>query len=66
MSVFQICGFLSGATEVWNTVQDVPYAYKGTQWVGYDNMKSFQIKVRNTRLSVQLEIVCGLDERLVS
>lgn len=42
----QICGFLKdGATEVWNQAQDVPYAYKGNQWVGYDNMKSFQIKV---------------------
>ena len=43
----QICGFLKdGATEVWNQAQDVPYAYKGNQWVGYDNEKSFQIKVR--------------------
>ena len=33
---------------MWNAVQDVPYAYKGNQWVGYDNMKSFQIKVGRT------------------
>uniref|UniRef100_A0A8D0AJP2 chitinase n=1 Tax=Sander lucioperca TaxID=283035 RepID=A0A8D0AJP2_SANLU len=46
LAYFEICGFLkNGATEVWNQAQDVPYAYKGNQWVGYDNMKSFQIKV---------------------
>ncbi|XP_071750680.2 acidic mammalian chitinase-like [Centroberyx gerrardi] len=46
LAYFEICGFLKdGATEVWNQAQDVPYAYKGNQWVGYDNMKSFQIKV---------------------
>ncbi|CAB1414646.1 unnamed protein product [Pleuronectes platessa] len=45
LAYFEICGFLSGATELWNQAQDVPYAYKGNQWVGYDNMKSFQIKV---------------------
>ncbi|XP_010873806.1 acidic mammalian chitinase [Esox lucius] len=46
LAYFEICGFLKdGATEVWNAVQDVPYAYKGTQWVGYDNVKSFGIKV---------------------
>ncbi|XP_056128988.1 acidic mammalian chitinase-like [Lampris incognitus] len=45
LAYFEICGFLKdGATEVWNQVQDVPYAYKGNQWVGYDNIKSFQIK----------------------
>ena len=42
----QICGFLNGATMVWNQPQDVPYAYKGNQWVGYDDPKSFEIKVR--------------------
>uniref|UniRef100_A0A8C5BZQ2 chitinase n=1 Tax=Gadus morhua TaxID=8049 RepID=A0A8C5BZQ2_GADMO len=45
LAYFEICDFLKGGTEVWNAVQDVPYAYKGNQWVGYDNMKSFQIKV---------------------
>ncbi|KAL6038481.1 hypothetical protein STEG23_014304, partial [Scotinomys teguina] len=32
------------ATEKWNVLQDVPYAFKNTDWVGYDNAKSFQIK----------------------
>ncbi|KAF0035710.1 hypothetical protein F2P81_011022 [Scophthalmus maximus] len=46
LAYFEICGFLKdGATEVWNQAQDVPYAYKGNQWVGYDDIKSFQIKV---------------------
>nr|BAS18840.1 chitinase2 [Sardinops melanostictus] len=45
LAYFEICGFLNGATEVWNTAQDVPYAYKGNQWVGYDNIKSFGLKV---------------------
>uniref|UniRef100_A0A3P8TZ52 GH18 domain-containing protein n=1 Tax=Amphiprion percula TaxID=161767 RepID=A0A3P8TZ52_AMPPE len=35
----------NGATLVWSQAQDVPYAYKGNQWVGCDNIKSFQIKV---------------------
>lgn len=43
----QICTLLnSGATQVWDAPQDVPYAYKGNEWVGYDNIKSFNIKVR--------------------
>ncbi|KPP67334.1 acidic mammalian chitinase-like [Scleropages formosus] len=46
LAYFEICGFLEGATEVWNAQQDVPYAYKGNQWVGYDNVKSFGIKVQ--------------------
>ncbi|NXG60977.1 CHIA chitinase, partial [Hemiprocne comata] len=41
-----ICSFLdSGATQAWDAPQDVPYAYKGNEWVGYDNIKSFNIKV---------------------
>uniref|UniRef100_A0A3B4Z7L5 Acidic mammalian chitinase n=1 Tax=Seriola lalandi dorsalis TaxID=1841481 RepID=A0A3B4Z7L5_SERLL len=49
LAYFEICGFLKdGATQVWNQAQDVPYAYKGNQWVGYDNIKSFQIKLSTT------------------
>ncbi|CAM4664188.1 unnamed protein product [Lepidochelys olivacea] len=41
-----VCTFLkTGATIVWNAPQDVPYAYKGNQWIGYDNPKSFAIKI---------------------
>ncbi|MEE6508382.1 hypothetical protein FKM82_020867 [Ascaphus truei] len=42
---FEICLFLSGATEVWMDDQKVPYAYKGNQWVGYDIVRSFEHKV---------------------
>ncbi|XP_001372881.2 acidic mammalian chitinase isoform X1 [Monodelphis domestica] len=42
---YEICPFLkNGATEVWEASEDVPYAYKSNEWVGYDNPKSFQIK----------------------
>ncbi|CAI9151750.1 unnamed protein product [Rangifer tarandus platyrhynchus] len=44
---YEICTFLKdGATEVWDDSQDVPYAYKGTEWVGYDNVNSFRIKAQ--------------------
>ncbi|XP_072500421.1 acidic mammalian chitinase-like isoform X2 [Notamacropus eugenii] len=42
---YEICTFLKdGATEVWEASEDVPYAYKGNEWVGYDNPRSFQVK----------------------
>ncbi|KAH0618849.1 hypothetical protein JD844_018347 [Phrynosoma platyrhinos] len=42
---YEICTFLkNGATQVWDGPQDVPYAYKGNEWLGYDNIKSFNIK----------------------
>uniref|UniRef100_A0A3B5AS83 GH18 domain-containing protein n=1 Tax=Stegastes partitus TaxID=144197 RepID=A0A3B5AS83_9TELE len=40
----KVC-FLVTTIELWKQAQDVPYAYKGNQWVGCDNIKSFQIKV---------------------
>lgn len=47
LNFLKICTFLkSGATQVWNAAQQVPYAYYGNEWVGYDNIKSFHIKVR--------------------
>ncbi|XP_009886537.1 PREDICTED: acidic mammalian chitinase-like isoform X1 [Charadrius vociferus] len=46
LAYYEICTLLnSGATEVWDTPQDVPYTYKGKEWVGYDNIKSYKIKV---------------------
>uniref|UniRef100_A0A803YS24 chitinase n=1 Tax=Meleagris gallopavo TaxID=9103 RepID=A0A803YS24_MELGA len=46
LAYYEICTFLdSGATQAWDAPQDVPYAYKSSEWVGYDNIKSFNIKV---------------------
>ncbi|XP_019369834.1 PREDICTED: acidic mammalian chitinase-like [Gavialis gangeticus] len=45
-----ICTFLkNGATQAWDTPQDVPYAYSSNEWLGYDNQKSFQIKVERLK-----------------
>ncbi|XP_015280386.1 PREDICTED: acidic mammalian chitinase-like [Gekko japonicus] len=42
---YEICTFLkNGATQAWDAPQDVPYAYQGNEWLGYDNIKSFNIK----------------------
>ncbi|KAM7318117.1 hypothetical protein ACRRTK_022854 [Alexandromys fortis] len=42
---YEICTFLkNGATEVWDDSQEVPYAYKDNEWVGYDNVRSFNVK----------------------
>ncbi|GAB1287972.1 Chitinase-like 6 [Apodemus speciosus] len=44
---YEICTFLkNGAIEVWNAAQQVPYAFRGNEWVGYDNIKSFHIKAQ--------------------
>ncbi|NWU37539.1 CHIA chitinase, partial [Hylia prasina] len=45
LAYYEICRFLdSGATKASNEPQDVPYAYKGSEWVGYDNVNSFGLK----------------------
>ncbi|TMS19302.1 Acidic mammalian chitinase [Larimichthys crocea] len=44
---YEICTFLKqGATQAWDSTQDVPYAYNQGTWVGYDNVKSFNIKIQ--------------------
>lgn len=34
-----------GATLVWDNEQMVPYAFLGDQWVGFDDPRSFKVKV---------------------
>ncbi|XP_019898693.2 acidic mammalian chitinase-like [Esox lucius] len=45
LSYYEICPFLQGATVQWIQDQMVPYAFKGNQWVGFDNIDSYYTKV---------------------
>ncbi|XP_050418675.1 chitinase-3-like protein 2 [Patella vulgata] len=43
----EICEMIKqGATVKYDDEQEVPYAYKGNQWVGYDDTRSIQAKVK--------------------
>ncbi|XP_052034500.1 chitinase-like protein 3 [Apodemus sylvaticus] len=45
LAYYEVCDFLAeGATEAWDGSQNVPYAYHGNVWVGYDDAHSFVIK----------------------
>ena len=48
MSYYEICENIkvNGWTEAYDSTAQVPYAYKGDQWVGYDNVKSIQLKTQ--------------------
>uniref|UniRef100_A0A8C9Q2I7 Oviduct-specific glycoprotein n=1 Tax=Spermophilus dauricus TaxID=99837 RepID=A0A8C9Q2I7_SPEDA len=46
LAYYEICSFLEKARKDWIGYQHVPYAYKGKEWVGYDDIRSFQEKVR--------------------
>ncbi|XP_078402646.1 acidic mammalian chitinase-like isoform X2 [Cetorhinus maximus] len=41
LAYYEICTFLKTGTSEWDALQVVPYGYKGREWVGYDNTKSF-------------------------
>ena len=42
-----------GMTSAWDTDRQVVYAFKGDQWVGYDNPRSIKQKVRRYTHSKQ-------------
>lgn len=48
LSYYEICEFLheDNTTLVWDNEQQVPFAYRGNQWVGFDDERSLKTKVR--------------------
>ncbi|XP_032753440.1 chitinase-like protein 3 [Rattus rattus] len=63
---YEICAFLkNGAIQVWNAAQQVPYAFHGNEWVGYDNVKSFHIKaqwLKNNNFGGAMIWAIGMDD----
>ncbi|XP_037671206.1 oviduct-specific glycoprotein [Choloepus didactylus] len=44
LAYYEICSFIQRAEKHWIDYQFVPYAYKGKEWVGYDDIASFTYK----------------------
>ncbi|XP_039620427.1 acidic mammalian chitinase-like [Polypterus senegalus] len=63
MALFEVCQFIeSGATVKWSKNQQVPYAYKGKQWLGFENQHSLRKKVKwLTHLDLGGAMVWSLD-----
>jgi chitinase len=46
LSYYEVCQRLTqGWTRVYNTEQQVPYAFNSNEWVGYDDLESLKVKV---------------------
>ena len=48
LSLFEICKYLKDDnwTREWSIEHQVPYAYSGNQWIGYDDEDSITLKVK--------------------
>ncbi|XP_074529554.1 chitinase-3-like protein 1 [Halichoeres trimaculatus] len=44
-SHYETCSFLRGSWTQWVQAQKVPFAVKGSEWVGFDNQRSYSAKV---------------------
>jgi hypothetical protein len=65
----QVCDFLHGenTTLVWDNEQQVPFAYRKDQWVGFDDERSLRTKVFISKKSVKVYVrgafdICSLCE----
>ena len=47
--------FLTGWKREWSSQQEVPYAYHGSDWVGYDDRESIRLKVNDQRSTPTLK-----------
>ncbi|KAL1130578.1 hypothetical protein AAG570_011824, partial [Ranatra chinensis] len=47
MAYYEVCDFLheDNTTLVWDNEQQVPFAYRGDQWVGFDDERSLKTKM---------------------
>lgn len=52
-----MCDFLhvDNTTLVWDNEQQVPFAYRKDQWIGFDDERSLKTKVRQVILVVKKE-----------
>ncbi|XP_008828569.1 chitinase-3-like protein 1 isoform X1 [Nannospalax galili] len=65
LAYYEICDFLQGAKVHRITGQQVPYATKGNQWVGYDDEESVKSKVqylKNKQLAGAMVWALDLDD----
>uniref|UniRef100_G3STE8 Chitinase-3-like protein 1 n=1 Tax=Loxodonta africana TaxID=9785 RepID=G3STE8_LOXAF len=65
LAYYEVCDFLPGATVHRLLGQQVPYATKGNQWVGYDDQESIKSKVqylRNRQLAGAMVWALDLDD----
>ncbi|XP_069897884.1 chitinase-3-like protein 1 isoform X1 [Dipodomys merriami] len=65
LAYYEICDFLRGATVHRILGQQVPYATKGNQWVGYDDTESIKSKVqylKNRQLAGAMVWALDLDD----
>lgn len=48
LSYYEVCDFLhvENTTLVWDNEQQVPFAYRENQWVGFDDERSLKTKVK--------------------
>ena len=48
LAYYEVCDYLhqDNVTLVWDNEQQVPFAYRQDQWVGFDDERSLKTKVR--------------------